>query len=194
MKTNTEIPRHFIILYLLFTGICFIYPQKSFSQGDPRLGSIIIRGKLNVSQISLASPLTITFRPCDSIVIKGDSQLVVPYNTILMSPCESNMSIVRNEPGTFPTNSIFLNVYPNPFYSFEIFEVSSAIATTANLTVFDNLGRVVKNLGSIPLTNLPTKIYWNVTDESNRTIPSGSYLVVVRTKYLTVSRTISLVK
>jgi parallel beta-helix repeat protein len=63
---------------------------------------------------------------------------------------------------------------PNPFVSSTIFSFATPQAHDATITVFDVTGRRIRTL---PMPRAAVQVNWDGTDDSGRSVPSGTYLL-----------------
>ena len=93
-----------------------------------------------------------------------------------------------------PEKFHILQAYPNPFNS--SIEISFSINEDFNgsLDIFDISGRLVRSFDFLKRNNGFISFKWNGYDNNLKEVPSGIYLVILKTDNLIISNKISLVK
>jgi hypothetical protein len=81
-----------------------------------------------------------------------------------------------------PGETAMENAYPNPFNPKTFIAYKLAEDTDVNISVFDMLGRRVKQLFDGRQSIGSYHVYWNGTTESGRTAPSGGYVIRMKTE------------
>jgi len=82
--------------------------------------------------------------------------------------------------------------YPNPFNSGTLITINSPIDQYVNLTLFDILGRKIRNLPLDKIESGTTLLYLDLSVD--QTISSGTYFLVLKAANKTVARKITLLK
>lgn len=83
--------------------------------------------------------------------------------------------ISPSQEGTIPTEIQLLPGYPNPFNSRITIPFTLPTELSVTLTVYDNLGRVVKHLLNGKLSAGTHRVHWNGTDDRGNPCASGIY-------------------
>ncbi len=83
--------------------------------------------------------------------------------------------ISPSQEGTIPTEIQLLPGYPNPFNPRITIPFTLPTELSVTLTVYDNLGRVVKHLLNGKLSAGMHRVHWNGTDDRGNPCASGIY-------------------
>ncbi|HPG40304.1 MAG TPA: FlgD immunoglobulin-like domain containing protein [bacterium] len=84
--------------------------------------------------------------------------------------------------------------YPNPFNPQTFIGYELAEDTDVTIRVFDMLGRQVKTLFNGHQFAGSYNVYWNATDERGNKVPSGSYIIQMKTKTTRQTQKVMLMK
>lgn len=84
--------------------------------------------------------------------------------------------------------------YQNPFKPKATINYSLQKGTRVSLSVFDETGKVVKNLVSAYQDAGTHSVAWDATDEKGARVPSGTYIYQVSTEEFCKSATMVLLK
>ncbi|MBT3848704.1 MAG: T9SS type A sorting domain-containing protein [Candidatus Marinimicrobia bacterium] len=93
-----------------------------------------------------------------------------------------------------PAKPFLNNNYPNPFNNSTQIEFGISKVGYVNLTIYDVSGKWVTNLVDKRLSPGAHRFSWNGTDIFGKNVPSGSYLVVMKSGGFTSSKKIMLLK
>ncbi len=102
------------------------------------------------------------------------------YGSVFLRENVTSPGIAENTEN--PVTSNILNVTPNPFSDIATISYQSAENREINLTIHDITGRTVKTFSAI--TSQPfgsTSVLWDGTDNEQRRVPEGVYLVTLTT-------------
>jgi len=66
--------------------------------------------------------------------------------------------------------------FPNPFNPVTTLEYSIPENMVVQVTIYDNMGRLVKNLFNASQRAGTNRIQWNATDNMNQPVPTGMYI------------------
>ena len=66
--------------------------------------------------------------------------------------------------------------YPNPFNPITIIEYELPAATNVNITIYDIMGRKVKNLINNNQSSGYKSVIWNATNNQDQPVSAGAYL------------------
>lgn len=145
------------------------------------------------------------------VIPPGDSKTIVmtvragtpagTYTTIMrMKVDDSTISIpvelVVDGSSSVPADLHTLEIagfYPNPFTSSTTLRLAHPLDRGTTLTISDNLGRVVRILGSDELLGR-SEVTWNGDDAAGRALPAGLYLVTVDRQGARNARAVTLVR
>ena len=98
------------------------------------------------------------------------------------------------EPEARYTETVLEEPYPNPFNPQTYITYYLSESTIVNITIFDMLGRAVKNLYNGRQNAGSYHVFWNGTDESGNKAPTGTYIIRLRTDNITEERKVTLIK
>ena len=76
----------------------------------------------------------------------------------------------------FPTAFSVNQNFPNPFNPVTTLEYSIPENMVVQVTIYDNMGRLVKNLFNASQRAGTNRIQWNATDNMNQPVPTGMYI------------------
>ena len=103
-------------------------------------------------------------------------------------------SLPSNEDVEIPKNFDLLTNYPNPFNTTTIICFTITKPAQVILTIYDVLGRKIKNLTDKYYTAGRYMISWNGTNERGKKVPSGIYILSYHTQFVKKSIKICLLK
>lgn len=108
----------------------------------------------------------------------------------LLTTVESDIDII------VPVNYITAANYPNPFNPSTIiqFTIGSGFNGDVSITIYDVLGRKIKNLYQSSLSTGTYLLRWNGRDEQNENCPSGTYIYSVKTNSTEVTGKMMLIR
>ena len=127
----------------------------------------------------------------DEICNQGDSspnlsnnQLCPPYPSCIedyvyiqdTTNCEQ-VSIID---ATFPITYNLHNAYPNPFNPVTTLQYDLPEDANVNITIYDMMGRIVKNLVSSQQNAGYKSIQWNATNNIGQPVSAGLYLYTIQ--------------
>ena len=92
----------------------------------------------------------------------------VEFNLGALSSDEENLG--------FPTAFSVNQNFPNPFNPVTTLEYSIPENMVVQVTIYDNMGRLVKNLFNASQRAGTNRIQWNATDNMNQPVPTGMYI------------------
>ena len=92
----------------------------------------------------------------------------VEFNLGALSSDEENLG--------FPTAFSVNQNFPNPFNPVTTLEYSIPENMVVQVTIYDNMGRLVKNLFNASKRAGTNRIQWNATDNMNQPVPTGMYI------------------
>ena len=92
----------------------------------------------------------------------------VEFNLGALSSDEEKLGL----PTAFSVNQNF----PNPFNPVTTLEYSIPENMVVQVTIYDNMGRLVKNLFNASQRAGTNRIQWNATDNMNQPVPTGMYI------------------
>jgi len=104
-------------------------------------------------------------------------------------------TIIANEPGDeLPTRLTLEQNYPNPFNPTTTISFVLPVTGRTTLKIYDLLGREVASLLDGVLAAGPHAVTWNVGDEADGLVSSGSYIYRLQGPDRTVSKVMTVVK
>jgi len=107
----------------------------------------------------------------------------------------ANDGVVSNEDNTAPVVSGLLQQnYPNPFNPETTISFELPKASTANLSIYNVKGQLVKTLLDGNLALGKHSLVWNGTDNNGRSVPSGLYFYRLTTEGKTETKKMMLMK
>ena len=80
----------------------------------------------------------------------------------------------------FPTAFSVNQNFPNPFNPVTTLEYSIPENMVVQVTIYDNMGRLVKNLFNASQRAGTNRIQWNATDNMNQPVPTGMYIYRIK--------------
>ncbi|MAO87087.1 MAG: hypothetical protein CMF86_03140, partial [Candidatus Marinimicrobia bacterium] len=107
---------------------------------------------------------------------------------VLVSP---SLNIIDN---LIPTEFTLMAAYPNPFNPVTTISYNIPSDGFVDVTVFDMMGRVIKNLVSSKQSYGYKSIKWNATNNQNQPVPSGVYVYKIEFGKFVVTRKMILLK
>ena len=108
---------------------------------------------------------------------------------------EEGEQVGVDDPHTpIPSKAFLNNNYPNPFNNSTEIEFGITKAGYVSLTVYDITGKWITNIVNRSLSGGIHLFSWNGDDILGKSVPSGSYLVVMRASGFTSSKKIMLLK
>ncbi len=108
---------------------------------------------------------------------------------------EAGMQIgVDDAHAPIPKQPFLNNNYPNPFNNSTQIEFGISKSGYVSLTIYDVTGKWITNLADGSLSSGTHFLTWNGTDALGKSVPSGSYLVVMKSGGFTSSKKIMLLK
>ena len=108
---------------------------------------------------------------------------------------EEGEQVGVNDPQTPIPNKPFLNNnYPNPFNNSTQIEFGISRSGYVSLTIYDVTGKWITNLANDLMSPGTHILNWNGSDAFGKSVPSGSYLVVLKSGGFTGSKKIMLLK
>ena len=93
-----------------------------------------------------------------------------------------------------PNRTALVGAYPNPFNNVVWLEAELTEPQNIQLDIFDNTGRLIKNIFSGYLPASVIKFAWNGSDWNNNPVPSGAYIAVMKAGDKKFSQNIRLIK
>ncbi|HTY10053.1 MAG TPA: VIT domain-containing protein [Bacteroidota bacterium] len=103
--------------------------------------------------------------------------LLVLDTTIENNPNNSNGTPVNPQHAFPETDTLGLGAYPNPFNNQVAIQIDVRPASKVYLVIYNILGQRVKVLLNNEVVSERRTVFWNGTDEQNRTVSSGVYFV-----------------
>ena len=99
--------------------------------------------------------------------------------TVILSFNSVELKLINNN-NIYPKMFKMENAYPNPFNPFVKFEYDMYINNMVTIAIYDNLGRIVKNLINEFQIAGYKSISWDATDNLHQPIPTGVYLYSIQ--------------
>ncbi|GAB4178561.1 MAG: hypothetical protein Kow00108_14380 [Calditrichia bacterium] len=93
-----------------------------------------------------------------------------------------------------PSDEITVSMYPNPFNSTIRINIENEIRDRLKIDILNILGQKVKTLYDGWMNPGRTVLLWNGTDNSDRGVPSGMYIAMVRSRSGVACKKIMLLK
>ncbi len=109
-------------------------------------------------------------------------------------PDTNSTAVIEPLAGTLPTEISLRQNYPNPFNASTLIEFDLARSAQVDLSVYDLLGRQVRQLISTTLTYGSYQAYFDGTDDRGGDLASGVYFYRLRTDTAVLSRKLLLLK
>jgi flagellar hook assembly protein FlgD len=108
---------------------------------------------------------------------------------------EGNITRVNGqEVKTVPVVFNLVQNYPNPFNPVTTVEFSLPNDDQVNLAIYDLLGKRIRTLIDGKYSAGEHKVVWDATDESGKSVSSGTYFYVLTTKNARMTRKMTLLK
>ena len=95
---------------------------------------------------------------------------------------------------TIPESFTVFSAYPNPFNPFTIISYLIPADGFVDVTIFDMMGREIKNLVSSRQSNGYKSIRWDATDNQNQAVTAGVYLYKIKYENFVNTRKMILLK
>ena len=105
------------------------------------------------------------------VTVAGDQFEVSGVDFTLEAQGTTDVTTNESLPGTYALGQN----YPNPFNPSTTITFDLPVNGNATLTVFNTLGQEVRTLVTGPLAAGRSRVVWNATDQSGRTVASGVY-------------------
>ncbi len=193
-KTNTP-----LINALNIDSVFYLSGRHSWLDGFGIIDTTIWNPEGNKLMICLSTIASVpTISPGDTIT--PDSSTItsiagIPcYNTVILKG-SFNPSGIKKENTEFRIkNSGFTGLYPNPFLSYLRLTYGLKGKSRVKIDVFDNAGRIVKELKNQEQTRGFYSLYWNGTDNTGKKLPSGIYFIRFEAGKYTDTRKVILIK
>jgi hypothetical protein len=93
-----------------------------------------------------------------------------------------------------PETTEMKNAYPNPFNPQTYIAYNLSEDTDVSITVFDILGRQVRTIFNGRQLAGSYHVYWNATDETGNKVPSGGYIIQMKTEKTRQTQKVLLMK
>jgi len=98
------------------------------------------------------------------------------------------------QPDELPGKTFLEKAFPNPFNPHTYIAYHLAKATHVNITIFDMLGCSVKELYNGIQKAGTYHVYWNGTNENGTKVPSGIYIIRMRTDNTTQNQKVTFIR
>jgi hypothetical protein len=107
-----------------------------------------------------------------------------------------NITLTDNdyEAPIIPLKTSFQKIYPNPFNSTATIGIGLAKSASVNLVIYNTKGEKVRSLYSGQKSAGSFRLNWDGTNDSGRKLPSGIYLIVMKTGNASFSQKLILAK
>lgn len=115
----------------------------------------------------------------ETIAYNGINNVLGPIVLILPNPEPEN-------PPLPPDKIEYLHSYPNPFSSSVVLELKLSSATEAKIYIYNIKGQLIRKMETIPLDTGLQHFAWDGLDNKNRAVPSGIYLIIVKSEQRTI--------
>jgi hypothetical protein len=150
----------------------------------------LVSGGLNMSGMAV------------DLAVSGDYAYVAAYDSglhVLPSQCESTVSIEGNPEDTIrdeevPSAGLGLAVHPNPFNPQTTISFSLQHSEWAEIGVYDLGGRLLRVLANQTYDTGHHSVAWQGKDFLGRAVPSGSYIIRLKTESGVQTSKVSLIR
>ena len=122
---------------------------------------IVSKVPSNAAEFTLGSSDTL-FAGLDSVIFPAVGQAGIASSTSL------------------PQGNIALQCFPNPGHDNVVIEITLLQSDHLRLELFDETGRMVRDLGTAALESGTHSIECSMQDDDDRTLPNGSYIFLAR--------------
>ena len=117
---------------------------------------------------------------------ESDEGLIGTFNVVMN---EEGAEMSNNEiQSPVPENPYLKNNYPNPFNNSTQIEFGITQRGYVNISIYDINGKWIVNLADERMSSGTHLIKWKGTDSIGNSVPSGSYLIVLKTGSYTGSK------
>ncbi len=169
-------------------GSLSVHGQRLYVAGTARVQVIDISQPGPPAVVAWFEP---TFSATRLLGTVGD--LIVTGTHLSVSRDETWRPTAVSTPAAPPTSRL-VSAHPNPFNPRTVVAFHLAHRAHTTITVHDLRGRRVATLASRSFSAGTHELAWTATDQANRPLPSGTYLIHLTTPTATSSLTTTLVK
>ncbi len=92
------------------------------------------------------------------------------------------LQLIDNNGAEVPQNASLIKAYPNPFNSSVQLEIKVPIKQQVEVSLFNTQGQFVRKLFQGRSAGETLRLLWDGTDAAGRSLPSGVYFSIVKTK------------
>jgi len=118
--------------------------------------------------------------PCDDVIIT-------------FNPCDDIQNNVEN-PMIQSLKMLSLSLFPNPSSTEVRMEIFSVASTIVDIFVYDLKGNLIYNPEKNQLNSTTTQIIWNLTDQKGSKVPSGQYIIKVKSDNFSDQQILTIIK